>query len=59
VNGVQRIDEYDCAGKREPGPDRPAAESFNKGRLSGALEADARDPTRERGKLLLDHAVSI
>ena len=27
--------------------------------LPAALEADVRDPARERGELLLDHALSI
>ena len=57
VNGVQRIDEHDRSGKREPGRDRPAAESFDEHRLPGALESDARDPARERGELLLGHAL--
>ena len=59
VNGVQRIDEHDRAGEWKPGRDRPAAESFDKGRLPAALEADVRDPARERGELLLDHAATI
>ena len=59
VNRVQRIDEHDRPGEREPGRDRPAAESFDEHCLPAALEADVGDPARERGELLLDHALSI
>ena len=59
MNRVQRIDEHDRPGEREPGRDRPAAESFDEHRLPAALEADVRDPARERGELIPGHLPSI